>query len=130
MLTKLYVAWPRVAGRGTEDAYARRILTRAHVDEWRRPWRRRERPGLDDVDRPDPQRSDVEGRDALVTALLDLPVGQRRVVVLRHWWGMSVEETAAELECSTGTVKSQTARALARLQAALSERPVSRESER
>ena len=44
---------------------------------------------------------------------------QRRVVVLRHWLGLSVEETAAELGISVGTVKSHTSRGLAKLQATL-----------
>ena len=37
------------------------------------------------------------------------------MVVLRHKWGLSDEETAADLGVSPGTVKSQTSAALARL---------------
>ena len=44
---------------------------------------------------------------------------QRKVVVLRHWLGLSVEETAAELGISVGTVKSHTSRGLGKLQATL-----------
>ena len=40
---------------------------------------------------------------------------QRKTVVLRHWWGLSVTETAAELDIAEGTVKSHTSRGLARL---------------
>ncbi len=32
-LVKLYVAWPRVRRSGSEDAYVRRILVRASIDE-------------------------------------------------------------------------------------------------
>ena len=39
--------------------------------------------------------------------------------MLRHWLGLSVDETARELGSSTGTVKSHSARALAGLQSAL-----------
>jgi RNA polymerase sigma factor (sigma-70 family) len=59
----------------------------------------------------------------LFDALQALPPGQRKVVVLRHWLGLSVEETATELGISTGTVKSQSSRALAQLQAVLERRP-------
>ena len=46
---------------------------------------------------------------------------QRRTVVLRHWLGLSVEETAAELSIADGTVKSHTSRGLATLGALLGE---------
>lgn len=119
-LAKLYVAWPRVRRDGSPEAYVRKILVRAHVDETRRPWRR---------ERSSPQLPEsattaglpVEERDALLTALAALPAGQRGVVVLRHWVGLSVAETAADLGCSIGTVKSQTARAVARLREALTD---------
>ena len=118
-LAKLYVAWPRLHRRGAEDAYVRRILLNASIDESRRPWRR-ERPGLDGHDRPvtDPDAGD---RHDLVRALQELPTMQRRTVVLRHWVGLSVAETAAELGITTGTVKSHTSRALERLQTLVGE---------
>jgi RNA polymerase sigma-70 factor (sigma-E family) len=118
-LTKLYVAWPRVRRDGREESYVRRIIVRTDIDEHRRP-SRRERPGLDGHD--DAARADlpVEERSALFDALQALPVMQRKTVVLRHWLGLSVEETAAELGISTGTVKSHTSRAIASLQAGLS----------
>jgi RNA polymerase sigma-70 factor (sigma-E family) len=112
-LIKLYVAWPRVQRRGTEEAYVRRIIVRANVDEHRRPWRR-EAPGLAGVDPPAAEH-DPTDRTALFAALQALPVMQRKTVVLRHWLELSVEETARELGISTGTVKSHSARALARL---------------
>jgi DNA-directed RNA polymerase specialized sigma24 family protein len=40
-------------------------------------------------------------------------------VVLRHWLGLSVAETADELRIGEGTVKSHSSRGLARLRAAL-----------
>jgi DNA-directed RNA polymerase specialized sigma24 family protein len=48
-------------------------------------------------------------------ALAALPPGMRAAVVLRHWLDLSVEETAGLLNCSEGTVKSQTAKGTARL---------------
>ena len=59
----------------------------------------------------------------LFDALQQLPISQRRVVVLRHWLGLSVEETASELGISTGTVKSHSSRARERLREVLSDLP-------
>ncbi len=118
-LTKLYVAWPRVRRDDNVDAFVRRIIVNCHIDERRRPWRR-ERSSLDGVDpgsRPEPS---FEDREALMQALTELPARQRRTVVLRYFSGLSVEETALDLGCSTGTVKSQTSHALRKLEALLS----------
>lgn len=113
-LIKLYVAWPRIHTDGAEDAYARKTIVRAHLDERRRPWRR-ERPGLLELDAAAPTGVPVEDRDALVAALRQLPYRQRATIVLRYWCGLSVEETARDLGCAPGTVKSQTARGLIHL---------------
>lgn len=118
-LVKLYVAWPRVRRDGREEAYARTIIVRANIDESRRPWRR-ERPGP--ASRVEPVAAEplpVEERDALFAALQALPAMQRRTVLLRHWLGLSVSETATELGIAEGTVKSHTARGLAALQEVL-----------
>ena len=47
-------------------------------------------------------------------------------MVLRHYWGLSVEETAADLGVSPGTVKSQTSAALDKLRNALLADPTPR----
>jgi RNA polymerase sigma-70 factor (sigma-E family) len=110
-LVKLYVAWPRVRRDGREEAYVRQILMRTNIDESRRPWRR-ERP-TDDV--PDTVGRDplsYEERDALIKALQELPEIQRKVVLLRHWLGLSVAETAADLRIAENTVKSHSSRGL------------------
>ncbi|GAA4089972.1 SigE family RNA polymerase sigma factor [Nocardioides kongjuensis] len=122
-LTRLYVAWPRVRRADSVDAYVRRAVVNAHLDEGRRPWRRETSAGERLPDVPVPAAAPaLEDRDALWSALRALPPGQRRVVVLRHWWGLSVEESAADLGISAGTVKSQTSAALAALRTALSDR--------
>jgi len=120
-LTKLYVAWPRVNRDGREDAYVRQIIVRANLDDVRRPWWRRERPGLDGVDVAGRAPLPSEERSELIDALQALPPMQRRVVVLRHWLGLSVEETADDLRISAGTVKSHSHRALEKLRSALAE---------
>ncbi len=113
-LIKLYVAWPRVRRDGREEAYVRQIIVHTNLDEIRRPWWRRERPGLDGHDDAAPQ-LDLDARYDLFAALQSLPEMQRTVVVLRYWLGLSVAETATDLRVSQGTVKSHAHRALERL---------------
>ena len=86
-LARLYVAWPKVRRAGTESAYVWRIVVNAHIDEVRRPGRRRERhvPEL-----PEPPASPQAIPDGLNggevrAALAALPPGMRAAVVLRHW---------------------------------------------
>jgi RNA polymerase sigma-70 factor (sigma-E family) len=115
-LLKLYVAWPRLVHGDRLDGYARRIVVNSHIDETRRPWRRETEPleGREAVaDRT------AEDHSALLRALKALPAGQRRVVVLRHYWGLSVAETATDLGISEGGVKSQCAIGLRKLEEAL-----------
>ena len=116
-LTRLYLAWPRVSRLSGVDAYVRRMLINGHIDERRRPWRR-EQPTSEFPDAAGtwPCSEDAE---ELWAALRALPAGQRRVVVLRHYWGLSVEETADDLGVRVGTVKSQTSDALASLRRSL-----------
>ena len=111
VLAKLYVAWPRVQRMDGVDGYVRRMLVNANVDRARR---RREHVGLDLLDAPAPS-TDSDALLDLREAIGSLAPGQRRAVVLRHLWGLSVEETATTLGVSPGTVKSQTSDALQRL---------------
>lgn len=115
-LVRLYVAWPRVR-RTNLDAYARRALVNNLIDEKRRPFARREQLVEQLPDRVESAGVDVP--EAVLAALAALPPGMRAAVVLRHVEGLSVEQAAAALGCSPGSVKSQTARGLDKLRAAL-----------
>jgi RNA polymerase sigma-70 factor (sigma-E family) len=66
--------------------------------------------------------SDPVARLDVARAVAALPAGKRACVVLRHLVELSVEETAAVLGISTGSVKSQTHKCLRLLEAALSDR--------
>jgi RNA polymerase sigma-70 factor (sigma-E family) len=116
-LTKLYLAWPRVRRADNRLAYARSSLTHVFFDECRRAHRRRESPSADPVVHREQHAPpvDTELRSVVVEALDALTPSQRAVVVLRHWLDLDVAETARVLGCSTGTVKSQNAKALGRL---------------
>lgn len=117
-LEKVYVRWKRL---DDPAPYARQVVLNATRDTWRR-FGRRERH----VDRvPDAPVADASGqvddRDALLRALDTLPHGQRAVLLLRFWEDLSEADTARALDCSVGTVKSQTHRGLRRLREALPE---------
>lgn len=117
-LVKLYVAWPRVARHGSEDAYVRRILLNAAIDASRRS-ARREVPTDRLPEAAAPAGVGVEEHDSLVAALQHLPAQQRATVLLRHWLGLSVAETSAQLGITEGTVKSHTSRGLSALREAM-----------
>ena len=122
-LARIYVAWPKVQRSDSPDAYARRILVNAYIDEVRRPrWRREhsvaQPPDRADAALPGGWPEAVDG-DVIRAALAALPRRMRAAVVLRHWMDLSVGETADLLHCSEGTVKSQTAKAITRLRVLL-----------
>ena len=119
-LVKLLRHWRRVSRMDNPDAYVRRILLRAWLDERRRPWRREQsREVVPDrpADRAGPD--GVADRLTILALLAELPPKRRAVLVLRYFCDLSVAETARELGCSEGTVKSQAARAIEGLRARL-----------
>lgn len=116
-ITRLYEHWNRTR---EPEAYARAIIVRKFLVERRSSWARRVTlngyvpepaavgPGAD--------------RDAaldLEAAMHSLPPRQRATLVLRYYCDLSVHQTAQVLECTPGTVKSQTSKALGSLRAAL-----------
>ena len=121
-LTRLYVHWSRVRRAGNPVGYARTSLTHAFIDEQRRAYSRRETPSDSLAD----SLTDLATRDddhdlahTVLAALATLAPRQRAVVVLRHFLDLDVAETARVLGCTTGTVKSQNAKALDRLRSTL-----------
>ncbi len=65
----------------------------------------------------------MNDRLAILKHLEALPARRRAVIVLRFYCDLSVDETAAVLECSPGTVKSQTAKALETLRTSMLDVP-------
>jgi RNA polymerase sigma-70 factor (sigma-E family) len=119
---RAYASWARVARTGDPDAYVRKIVINENLSRFRKRRvaenlvgmvpERQERPGQSAADTTADTLSDSS---ALLNALRKLGPRQRAVIVARYWMDMSEAETAAALNCSVGTVKSQASRALAAL---------------
>ncbi|WP_143027910.1 SigE family RNA polymerase sigma factor [Lentzea albidocapillata] len=108
---KLYLAGPKLSDRSGLEPYLRQIVVRTFLAERRKVRWRREKL----TDAPPEGLSSVAGtEDRLVVwqALTAVPARQRAVLVLRFWHDLSVEDTATALNCSTGTVKSQSSKGL------------------
>ncbi|MDO3686046.1 SigE family RNA polymerase sigma factor [Micromonospora sp. C28ISP2-4] len=116
-LVKLYPRWRKLE---RPDLYVKTMVYRAAVDETRRPWRRERSAGdaMPDVTVRDTAATTDE-RMRLWAALETVPARQRAAVVLRHYLDLSLEDTAAVLDCTVGTAKSQVSRGLAKLREAL-----------
>jgi len=117
-LTKLYVHWGRVRAATHPDAYARAVLVREFIHERRSVWVTRVRLSGVVADSP----AAAVDHDAVLdlrAAVAALPPRQRAAVVLRFYCDLNVDQAAEILGCSSGTVKSQTARALEAVRRAL-----------
>jgi len=113
---KVYARWTKIRIE-TVDAYLRTVITRVFLDTKRRG-RAREQVVAELPETIAPPDAGPAERLALRAALMAVPPGQRAVLVLRFVADLSIEQVAATLGCTTGTVKSQTARGLATLRAA------------
>lgn len=117
-ITKLSVHWNRAAAADHLDAYARAVLVREFIYERRSSWARRVWLG---AELPDSAAAapDLDVAMDIKQAVTALPARQQAALVLRFYCDLSVQQTAQVLECSPGTVKSQTAKALRSLRLAL-----------
>ena len=112
-LFKAAQVWPRI--EASPEAYVRRILYTQNVSWWRR--RRITETSLEGyADRPAAV-SDRDLRLSLEAALARLTTRQRTVLVLRFFEDLTEVQTADVLGIGSGTVKSITRQALARLAA-------------
>jgi RNA polymerase sigma-70 factor (sigma-E family) len=115
-LVKVMRRWRRV---DDPMAYLRRVMINHRTSVWRRFGAREVVTAIP----PDRAVGDtthtVDDRHVVLAALRLLPPRMRAVVALRYVADLSEADTAAALDCSVGTVKSQTSKALARLRETL-----------
>jgi RNA polymerase sigma-70 factor (sigma-E family) len=119
-LAKLFASWHRIRDKDAVHAYARRTLLNTYLVDCQRRRRREVLTGdagwfADRAAAP----HDPELRLALADALATLAPRARAVVVLRYWEDLSVDQVAALLGCSPGSVKSLSARSLDKLRQVL-----------
>lgn len=109
-LTALYQRWPRLREVRNLDAYVHTMVVRAVLSDRRRFWARVQlwAGGPPEPDPGPPGEPAVEHRLVLRHALRQLPEGQRTVLALRFLCDLPVQDVAAALGVSDGTVKSQT----------------------
>ncbi len=110
---RAYRDWPRVSSYDDPRGWLNRVAVRLAVSRWRRL--RTAAAALVRYGPPEP----VAGPDpvsvAVLTALAQLPVAQRQVLVLHHMLGVPIPEVAAELRVPVGTVKARLFRGRAAL---------------
>ncbi len=116
---RMYAARTRVRDPGAAEAYLRRTLLHAHLDNSRRRWRGEVATDVLPETATAGSDGQTDDRLPLAAGLARVPPRQRACLVLRYFDDCSVEETARALGCSEGTVKSNTARGLVALRTAL-----------
>ncbi|GAA1799623.1 SigE family RNA polymerase sigma factor [Luedemannella flava] len=110
----LYRHWRRANQAASLDAYVRRMVVNAYLED-RRGWWARQVTTVADLPAQAQPDQGADGRLDLLAALARISPGQRAVLVLRYWEQLDIAETAETLGCSAGTVKSQTSLAIAAL---------------
>lgn len=123
-LERAYRRWPSIRRTEVPEAYVRKIVVTSAINGARR--RKVSCSPLDGAEPPGVPDREVEGtasRLALLALVRQLPAGQRAVLVLRYFDDLTEAETARLLGCTVGTVKSQHARAMARLRELVTGQP-------
>jgi RNA polymerase sigma factor (sigma-70 family) len=102
--------------RDAPEAYVRRVIVTSYLTGRRRRWLGEQSVAvLPETASHDDPFEQVDTRTTLQRVLRDLPDRQRAVIVLRYYDDMTEAAAAALLDCSVGTIKSQTSKAMATL---------------
>ena len=114
---KAYASWGRIRD-GDPGAYVRRCIINANTDWWRRrTWREQPRSLVPDQPGHRDLAGDIAARDVVLRALARLTRRERAVLALRFYADLTEFQIAYELGIAPGTVKSASARGLAKLRA-------------
>ncbi|GAB2691806.1 SigE family RNA polymerase sigma factor [Kitasatospora kifunensis] len=129
-LVRAWPRWERISRLENVDGYVYRVLVTTWTSWKRRRWHGEIPHGQvpDGAAVADPQDTSAE-RVTVAEALRALPPRQRAVVVLRFYADLTEAQTAEAMGCSVGTVKSQTAKALAALRRSAAAMTVERSGE-
>ncbi|HZX53368.1 MAG TPA: SigE family RNA polymerase sigma factor [Ilumatobacteraceae bacterium] len=113
-LAKVADRWSRIAATGDPTPYVRKVMLHTAIS-WRRRLWNGELPTETMPEMATPDHDGSAADERLRRAMAQIAPRQRAALVLRYYDDLSEAETAAALGCSLGTVKSQTAKGLARL---------------
>jgi len=115
-LGEVWRRWDRVAAMESAEAYAHKVMVNTFL-RWRgRRWTGEIASGaLPESPSDSGAFRQVDTRESLRRALCELTAKQRAVITLRYFEDRTETDTAQIMGCSVGTVKSQAAKALARL---------------
>jgi len=121
---KVHGAWRRVREMDRAEAYLRTAvvnLSRSRLRRRQVAARYKPEPMTDAASAESFAMQHAQ-REAVLTALQELPRRQREAVVLRYYGDLSEAQTADAMGCSVGSVKSHTSRAMAALRPLLEDR--------
>jgi RNA polymerase sigma-70 factor (ECF subfamily) len=97
--------WSYVSRCEAPEAWVRTVASRVAVSMWRKAVNRLRAHDRSAQEAQDPAAGLSPDHVALVAALRRIPANHRRVVVLHHLVGLSVDEVAREVAAPVGTVK-------------------------
>ena len=113
--------WDTVSTYGDPEAWVRTVAYRVSISAWRKATSMRtayRKHGAPD--------DDTRGLNpdyvAIMSALRQVPTGQRQAIVLHHLVGLSVDEIAQETGVASGTIKARLSRGRHALAPLLEER--------
>jgi RNA polymerase sigma-70 factor (sigma-E family) len=120
-LDAMYRRWPDLSRPAELHGYTQKVLVRRFISARRRLRWQREIPYADPPHQLQIHHETMDLRVSLLAHLRRLPVRQRTVILLRFWGDLSIEQTAAAMGISPGTVASQNHKAMAALRSSLAD---------